>query len=176
VLEEYLKIHPEFKGKVKYDRVFTDVTGFPITGIPYEMGDYMPVFLIDEFENLKHVYDEKKGKLIPLYDENGYPTKVKIYDENGNEIPRIDKNKKVVSIPYFDENGNPRKIYDENGNEIPSLIICKIEPNPGAGLWRPHNDRLPPERKGEGVFIIFSCLAERGRIYKEKIEKFTSNL
>lgn len=176
VLEEYLKIHPEFKGKVKYDEIFTDLTGFPITGIPYEMGDYMPVFLIDEFENLKYVYDEKNGKLIPLYDENGYPTKIKIYDENGKEIPRIDKNKKPILIPYFDENGNPKKIFDENGKEIPCLIICKIEPNPGAGLWRPHNDRLPPERKGEGVFIIFSCLAERGKIYKEKIEKLIGNL
>ncbi len=171
VLEEYLKIHPEFKDKVKYEDIFSDFTGFPITGIPYEMGDYMPVFLIDEFENLKYVYDEKEGKLIPLYDKNGFPTDIKIYDENGKEIPRIDKNKKPVLIPYFDENGNPRKIYDENGKEIPSLVICKIEPNPGAGLWRPHNDRLPPERKGEGVFIIFSCLAERGKIYKEKIEK-----
>lgn len=176
VIEEYLKIHPEFKEKVKYDEIFTDLTGFPITGIPYEMGDYMPVFLVDEFENLRYIYDEKEGKLLPLYDEKGRPTDIKIYDEDGKEIPRIDKNKKSVLIPYFDENGNPRKIYDEDGKEIPPLIICKIEPNPGAGLWRPHNDRLPPERKGEGVFIIFSCLAERGKIYKEKIEKLIGNL
>jgi hypothetical protein len=176
ILEEYLKIHPEFKDRVRYEKIFEDLTGFPITGIPYEMGDYMPLFLVDEFDNLKYIYNEKEGKLIPLYDKNGYPTKVKICDENGKEISRIDKNKNTVLIPYFDENGNPRKIYDENGKEIPSLIICKIEPNPGAGLWRPHNDRLPPERKGEGVFIIFSCLAERGKIYKEKIEKLINNL
>ena len=176
ILEEYLKIHPEFKDRVRYEKIFEDLTGFPITGIPYEMGDYMPLFLVDEFDNLKYIYNEKEGKLIPLYDKNGYPTKVKICDENGKEISRIDKNKNPVLIPYFDENRNPRKIYDENGKEIPSLIICKIEPNPGAGLWRPHNDRLPPERKGEGVFIIFSCLAERGKIYKEKIEKLINNL
>ena len=176
IIEEYLKIHPEFKDKVKYEKTFEDLTGFPITGIPYEMGDYMPLFLVDEFDNLKYLYNEKEGKLIPLYDKNGYPTDVKIYDENRKEIVRIDKNKNPIPIPYFDENGNPRKIYNENGEEIPSLIICKIEPNPGAGLWRPHNDRLPPERKGEGVFIIFSCLAERGKIYKEKIEKLINNL
>jgi hypothetical protein len=47
--------------------------------------------------------------------------------------------------------------------------VYKIEANPGAGLWRPHNDRLPPERKGEGVFTIFDCLGQRGRLYKGKL-------
>jgi len=170
VLNEYLKIYPEFMSKVKYDEIFSDLTGFKINDIPYEMGDYMPVFLIDEDDNLKYIFDEKEEKLIPLYDEKGNPTKIKIFDSNMKEIKRVDKNKKVLSIPLFNEKGEKRKLYDKRGNEIPSLVVYKIEPNPGAGLWRPHNDQLPPERKGEGVFIIFKSLGERAKIYKERLE------
>jgi len=72
-------------------------------------------------------------------------------------------------VPYFDDRGQKRGLFDANGNPIPSLVVYKIEANPGAGLWRPHNDRLPPERKGEGVFAIFDCLGQRGRLYKDKL-------
>ena len=167
ILKEYLKIYPEFKERVKYDEIFTDLTGFSIDDIPYEMGDYMPVFLVDENDNLKYVFDFEKEKIVPLYDEKGNPTDVKIYDEKGEEIKRIDKEGNPVLIPFFDENGNKKKMFDEKGKEIPSLIVYKIEANPGAGLWRPHNDQLPPERKGEGVFTIFDCLGKRAKIAKE---------
>ena len=60
-------------------------------------------------------------------------------------------------------------MFDAHKNPVPSLIMYKIEANTGAGLWRPHNDRLPPERKGEGVFTIFDCLGQRGRLYKGKL-------
>ena len=51
------------------------------------------------------------------------------------------------------------------------MVIFKIEPNPGAGLWRPHNDQLPEERKGEGVFKIFKCLGERAQAYRDKLSQ-----
>lgn len=170
ILEEYLKIYPEFAEKIRYESIFEDLSGFRIDDIPYEMGDYMPVFLVDEDDNLKYIYDYEKEEILPLYDENGYPTSVKIYDENGNEIKRVDDKGNAIFVKLF-EGDKKRKIYDGKGNEIPSLIIYKIETNPGAGLWRPHNDQLPPERKGEGVFIIFKNLGKRAKIYKTSIEK-----
>ena len=65
--------------------------------------------------------------------------------------------------------GHYSKLFDKNGNGIPSLVVYKIEANPGAGLWRPHNDQLPAERKGEGVFTIFECFGERAKLYKQKL-------
>jgi len=58
-------------------------------------------------------------------------------------------------------------LFDSRGEALRLLTVFKIEPNPGAGLWRPHNDQLPPERKGEGVYTIFRCLGERAKIYKD---------
>lgn len=169
VLEIYLKIHPEFAGRARYRKVFRDLTGFPSNGIPYEMGDYMPVFLVDEHDNLVQIFDPETERLLPLYDDRGRPTRVKLFDETGQEIPRRDNRGRPLPIPLFDAQGTKRRLFDGQKNPVPALIVYKIEANPGAGLWRPHNDRLPPERKGEGVFTIFDCLGQRGRLYKEKL-------
>lgn len=172
VLDDYLKIHPEFAKNLKF-KVIKDLTGFDNRDIPYEMGDYMPVFLVDENDNLVRIYDEDTERLIPLYDENGKPTSVEIYDENGKPIPRIDKNGIPVPIRLFDDKGRRIPLFDAKGRPISSLVVYKIEANPGAGLWRPHNDQLPPHRKGEGVYIIFSRLGERAAIYKKKLEELS---
>ena len=83
--------------------------------------------------------------------------------------PRIDEDGAAVPIPMFDEAGNRITRFDRDGEPISTLKIFKIEPNPGAGLWRPHNDQLPPQRKGEGVFKIFKCLGERAMDYRDRI-------
>ena len=169
IIDEYLKIHPEFAKRLKF-RIIKDLTGFDNRDIPYEMGDFMPVFLIDENDNLIRIYDEDTERLISLYDENGKPTPVKIYDENGNPIPRVDENGNPIPIRLFNEKGRKIPLFDSKGRQISSLIVYKIEANPGAGLWKPHNDQLPPHRKGEGVYIIFSRLGERASVYKRKLE------
>ena len=169
ILDQYLQIHPEFKKQVDYPALIKDLTGFSVGDIPYEMGDYMPVFLIDEEEHLKFVYDKRKQNLLALDQKDGRPTKVKVFDSKRKEVPRISPEGKPKDIPYFDKEGNKVGLYDEEGKEIPPLVVFKIEANPGAGLWKPHDDQLPPERKGEGVFTIFSSLGERAKSYKEKI-------
>jgi hypothetical protein len=169
VLDSYLKIHPEIARRARYRKVFTDLTGFPSNGIPYEMGDYMPVFLVDEHDNLCRIFDPETEKLLPLFDAEGRPTPAKIFDDTGKDVARTDENGRPLPVPLFDAQGRKRRLFDAHRNPLPALIVFKIEANPGAGLWRPHNDRLPPERKGEGVFIIFDCLGQRGRLYKEKL-------
>ena len=72
-------------------------------------------------------------------------------------------------IPMFDEDGNRVPRSDRDGEPISTLMVFKIEPNPGAGLWRPHNDQLPEERRGEGVFKIFRCLGERAQVYRDRL-------
>jgi molybdopterin converting factor small subunit len=175
ILNEYLAIHPEFEGKLKLRGNKKVLPKFSFD-IPYEMGDYMPVFLVDENDNLIRVYDEEKEKIIPLFDDTGKPQeKVKIYDKNGKPIPRVTKHGTPLPIPMFDKDGKPIPRYLKKGKSLVSitpLVIFKIEANPGAGLWRPHNDQLPPERKGEGVFTIFKCLGERAAIYQRKLNKF----
>ncbi len=169
VLEVYLKIHPEFAGRARYRKIFSDLTGFPSNGVPYEMGDYMPVFLVDEQDNLRRVFDRETEQLLPLFDDRGRPTRVKLFDENGREIARTDTSGRPLAIPFFDARGKRRRLFDAHKDPVPALIVYKIEANPGAGLWRPHNDRLPAGRKGEGVFTIFDCLGQRGRLYKDKL-------
>ncbi len=169
VLDSYLKIHPEIARRARYRKVFTDLTGFPSNGIPYEMGDYMPVFLVDEHDNLCQIFDPETERLLPLFDADGRPTPSKIFDDAGKEVARTDENGRPLPVPLFDARGKKRRLFDAQKNPIPALVVYKIEANPGAGLWRPHNDRLPPERKGEGVFTIFDCLGQRARRYKDKL-------
>ena len=169
ILEEYLQIHPEFAGKLEIKEPGTDLTGFSDADIPYEMGDYMPVFLVDENDNLISVFDKVSEEIAPLFNEDGSPTDVEIFDEAGKPIPRVDESGSPVSIPVFDEDGSRIPRFDSDGEPISTLMVFKIEPNPGAGLWRPHNDQLPEERRGEGVFKIFRCLGERAQVYRDRL-------
>ena len=171
VLKEYLKVYPEFFRKVKIERIEKDLTGFAQDDIPYEMADFMPVFLVDEDDNLISIFDEKREGLLPLFDEKGEPTEVQIFDEEGKPIPRKDKKGRPLPIPMFDKEGKRILRYNKKARPISTLIVYEIEANPGAGLWRPHDDQLPEERKGEGVSIIFRSLGERARIYKSVIEQ-----
>jgi len=169
ILEEYLKIHPEFSKRVKFEKIEKDLTGFSQDDIPYEMGDYMPVFLVNEEDNLIFLFDREKRKLLPLFTEDGEPTNLQVFNERGRPIPRRDSKGKPLVIPMFDKEGKRIHRFNENGEEISTLTVFKIEANPGAGLWRPHNDQLPLKRKGEGVSIIFRSLGERAKIYREKL-------
>jgi hypothetical protein len=171
ILEEYLQIHPEFADEIKITEPGSDLTGFSDADIPYEMGDYMPVFLVDRDDNLVRIFDTSTEELMPLFHEDGSPTDVEIYDENGHPVPRVDESGAPVPIPMFDAKGDRIARFDRDGNPISTLLMFKIEPNPGAGLWRPHDDQLPEERKGEGVFKIFRCLGERAGVYRDKLNQ-----
>ena len=130
--------------------------------------------MVDENDNLISVFDTATEEVVPLFNEDGSPTHAEVFDENGNSIPRIHENGSPVAIPMFDESGNHIRRFDREGNPISMLMVFKIEPNPGAGLWRPHNDQLPEERKGEGVFKIFKCLGERAQIYRDKLDELAN--
>jgi hypothetical protein len=145
ILKDYLEAHPEFSKDVNINLELKN------TDLPYEMGDYMPVFLVDNQDNLVRIYDEETGEIHELF-EDGKPTRIKLFDKKG----------KVLTPPYpmFDKAGNRINRYNIKGQLISPLTVFKIEPNPGAGLWRPHNDQLPAERKGEGVYLIFKSLGE----------------
>ena len=172
MLETYLQIHPEFADRIEMTEVGTDLTGFSDADIPYEMGDYMPVFLVDENDNLISIFDKSSEEVLPLFNEDGSATDVNVHDESGNPIPRVDKNGSPVPIPMFDAEGKRIQRFDRDGDPISTLIVLKIEPNPGAGLWRPHDDQLPEERRGEGVFKIFRCLGERSQVYRDRLNEF----
>ena len=168
ILEEYLSAHPEYAGQVRME-IGEDLTGFSDADIPYEMGDYMPVFLVDEQDHLIQLYDEDTEQFLPLFDEEGKPNEAAVYDADGTPIPRTDEAGHALPIPMFDAEGHRIARFDAKGRPISTLVALKIEPNPGAGLWRPHNDQLPPERKGEGVYTIFRCLGERAAMVREKL-------
>lgn len=169
ILEEYLAVHPEYAGQVQME-IGEDLTGFSDADIPYEMGDYMPVFLVDQEDHLTQLYDEDTETFLSLYDVDGRPTDVQVHDADGNVFSRTDAEGHPIPISLFDEDGHRLPRFDSKGRPISSLVVLKIEPNPGAGLWRPHNDQLPPERKGEGVYIIFKCLGQRAGLYREQLE------
>jgi hypothetical protein len=173
ILEEYLRIHPEFAERIEIKEPGSDLTGFSEADIPYEMGDYMPVFLVDDEDKLISIFDNDREEIIPLFNKDGSPTNVNIYDGEGNPIPRVNEDGSPLPIPMFDHKGNPIPRFDNKGNSISTLLVFKIEPNPGAGLWRPHNDQLPEERKGEGVFKIFRCLGERAQVYRDKLNEIS---
>ncbi|MBN1900286.1 hypothetical protein JW926_03055 [Candidatus Sumerlaeota bacterium] len=169
ILNEYLAVHPEYAGETLQEPG-SDLTGFPDTGIPYEMGDYMPLLLVDENDNLIKIFDEEKEEIVDLFDDKGKATNIPILDKNKKPIRRKDDSGNPLAISMFDEKGRRIHRFTKNGCEIPLLKVFKIESNPGAGLWKPHDDQLPPERKGEGVFHIFKCFGERAKLYKEKLE------
>ncbi len=169
ILDSYLKGHPEFSFDREILEPHLNALGRADHEILYEMGDYMCVLLTDEQGYLKRVYDREKERFIslPEDDQKGTPPDgLKIYDQDG----------KLQSLPVKLYEGNKkRKLFwqDEKGKkrEVKSLTVVKIEPNPGAGLWRPHNDRLKlVNRDGEGVYRIFKTFSEWGKLYKEKID------
>ncbi|HQO33381.1 MAG TPA: hypothetical protein PLG59_01885 [bacterium] len=168
ILDEYLDIYPEFQARVPRE-LGEDLTGIADWDIPYEMGDYMPVMLVDQQDRYVAVYDRKAEKILPLFHEDGSPTEVEIFDKKRRPIPRVDSQGNPLPIPAFDEAGIRIPLFDSRGEALRLLTVFKIEPNPGAGLWRPHNDQLPPERKGEGVYTIFRCLGERARVYRDRL-------
>ncbi len=167
ILDEYLGAYPEFKDKVPQE-LGADLTGVEDSDIPYEMGDYMPYMLVDENDNYTALYDRKNEEILPLYHPDGSITDTKIFDKDGKELVRLDPLGQPASFPAFDASGNRIEYFNEHGEPVRTLAALKIEPNPGAGLWRPHNDQLPLERKGEGVYKIFRCLGERGRLYRQR--------
>ncbi len=162
-VEEYLKLYPEFRKKLPRYEELAQCGDFVPDDIPYEMGDYMPVFLINEEDRLCAVYDFKSQQRIPLLTPTGRRRNVEVYDASGQPVAWDENN-----LPeYYSAEGERIGLYNGHGEEIPPFVVYKIEPNPGAGLWRPHNDQLPPERKGEGVIKVFDCLAQRARRCKE---------
>ncbi|MFH1743413.1 MAG: hypothetical protein ABIH23_30780, partial [bacterium] len=168
ILDEYLDIYPEFQTRVPR-QLGKDLTGMEDSDIPYEMGDYMPFMLVDQEDRYTAIYDYEKEEILPLYNSDGSPTEVKIFDRQGNVVPRVDDTGHPIFLPALDENGERTPLFDHHNDPLKTLTVFKIEPNPGAGLWRPHNDQLPLERKGEGVYTIFRCLGQRAKIYKERL-------
>jgi len=173
IIDEYMTVHPEFAGKIRFERK-EDLTGFANTDIPYEMADYMPVLQVDENNCLVRIYDEDTGRFQSLYDEQGKPTDVQVYDIEGRPIERVDSEGKPKPIRMFDDLGRRIPLLNGKGKRISTLVVYKIESNPGAGLWRPHDDQLPTNRKGEGVMKIFRCLGQRAKIYREKIQQLAA--
>ena len=168
ILDSYLEVHTEFSFDREILEPHSNVTGQADHEILYEMGDYMCVFLVDDQDYLMRIYDDEKERFISLYknDKSDQPNpKLKVYDKNG----------KLQSLPVKLYKGNKkRKLFWQYGNgkkkSVKSLAVVKIEPNPGAGLWRPHNDRLKlVGRDGEGVYRIYKTFSEWGKLYKEKI-------
>ena len=153
ILTEYLEAHPEFRDQIDINEEIKH------TDIPYEMGDYMPVMLVDAQDCLTHVFDRTSEKVLPLF-ANGKPTGIKVYDKSGKPV--------AAPYPMFDAQGKLIKRYNNRKELLPPLAVFKIEPNPGAGLWRPHNDQLPADRKGEGVYLLFQALGEIAKEFKRK--------
>ena len=165
ILKSYLEVHNQFEFRPETLAPHVNALGRADHEILYEMGDYMCVLMVDSQDFLTRVYDQERERFILLY-KNGRPNrKLKLYDDKG----------KPQSLPLklFDGDRKKRLYWQyEEGRKRPvkSLTVVKIEPNPGAGLWRPHNDRLKlVGRDGEGVCLISRILAEWGKQYKQKI-------
>jgi hypothetical protein len=162
ILNSYLEVHDRFSFDKEILKPQSNLLGRADHEILFEMGDYMCVLLVDSEDRLTGVYDYEKERFISLVPPN---PKLKVYDEEGE----------LQALPVkLYEGGKKRKLFwqypDEEKKPVKSLAVVKIEPNPGAGLWRPHNDRLKlVGRDGEGVYKICKILSEWGKLYKEKI-------
>ena len=166
ILESYLEIRKEFKLDREIMEPHENLLGVPDSEILYEMGDYMVAFCIDDREFLTRVYDREKQVFIDLYTGGKPNPAVQIVDARGK--------KQALPIRLF-EGDNKRELFwmargSKKKYPVRSLAGIKIEPNPGAGLWRPHNDRLAlVDRDGEGVRMIFQALGEWGTKFKQAI-------
>ncbi len=176
IIDSYLQVHREFAGeKTRMLIPKRNVLGVPDWRIIYEMGDYMPAFLVDEKDSLVRIYDRGEGRFIDLFKDGEPSRELDIYDEEGKAVELLDRKGRPVAVPLFDSDGNRRNLTYRLAHEDPdvrhpvrSLTVLKIEPNPGAGLWRPHNDRLKlVGRDGEGVYKIFKILGEWAGEYKK---------
>ena len=140
----------------------TNTLGRPDHEILYEMGDYMCVLLVDGSDALERIYDHDGERFITVGDRKN--PELEIADSSGVEPP--------YPVKLFDRGKKKRLYWSYRGGErrpVSSTAVVKIEPNPGAGLWRPHNDRLKlVGRDGEGVYQIFRILGEWGKRYSEK--------
>ncbi len=165
ILESYLEVHNEFSFDREILEQHSNILGRPDHEILFEMGDYMCVFLVNDQDFLTRVYDHEKEQFIPLYKSGRPNPKLKVYDEKGelqSQPVKLYKGSKMRKL-FWQYEKNKKK-------PVKSLAVVKIEPNPGAGLWRPHNDRLKlVGRDGEGVYRIYKILSDWGKLYKEKI-------
>ncbi|MFC1677437.1 hypothetical protein ACFL3G_10305 [Planctomycetota bacterium] len=177
IIDSYLEVHQEFAhARDELLKPHTNLLGRPDSEICYEMGDYMPFFLLDDDDMIEKVYDSKSEKVIELYDRNGKVNPdVKLF-LNGKAIKLVDKKGVVKRVSYFNDKQKPCGIeftYKKGKRQkTKSLIVMKIEQNPGAGLWRPHVDRcrLVP-REDEGCYLVFRNLGEWARKYREIYRK-----
>jgi hypothetical protein len=165
ILDSYREVHGRFALHPDLVQPHVNLLNVPDHEIMFEMGDYMPVLLVDDQDNLVQVYDDQREQFIPVVRNGQANPKLKLYDARGNKLR--------PPVKLF-HHGRKRRLFWQHGRgkkrRARALTVVKIECNPGAGLWRPHNDRLKlVGRDGEGVYHIFQVLGEWGQLYKQKI-------
>jgi hypothetical protein len=165
ILDSYREVHRQFEFDAEVLEPHANLLGVPDHEILFEMGDYMPVLLIDNQDRLERVYDHEREQFMPVMVDGRANPRLKFFDTKGRELR--------PPIQMF-ERGKRRRLYWQEGKRkkqrARSLTVVKIECNPGAGLWRPHNDRLKlVGRDGEGVYQIFEVLGAWGERYRQKI-------
>ena len=150
ILADYLKHNPAFAEDENIKSLFSqDALPEKYLEIPYEMGDYLAYWLVDEHDNVKQVYDwdRETDNFVDLYDSEGAWKGVSIYDIEGSlVVPDLATGK----FNLFDSDGNRRQLYyrkpgaegfDPDRHAVRALTYTKMEPNPLAGLWGPHANR-----------------------------------
>jgi hypothetical protein len=166
ILQSYLDVHKEFEFDADVLKPRKNALGVADHEILFEMGDYIPVLLVDDRGQLTAVYSHERESIIPIAVNDRANPHLTIMDAHGEALP--------LPVKLFDGTGMKRKLFwqyrKDKKQSVRSLTVAKIEPNPGAGLWRPHNDRLKlVGRDGEGVYRIFEALGQWGKQYKKKI-------
>ena len=173
IIDSYLEIHSEFADeKDAMTKSYTDSLGCADTEVKYEMGDYMSLFLLDKDDMIERVYDSNSEQVINVYDRKGRPSAdVNLYLDD-KEIELVDKKGIVKRIEYFDKDMKPCGIEftykNQNRQRAGALVVVKVEPNPGAGLWRPHNDRLKLcDKDGQGCYKVFENLGQWAKKFRD---------
>ncbi len=165
IFDSYREVHERFVLGEDLVLPHANLLDVPDHEILFEMGDYMPVLLVDDEDHLINVYDHQHEQFVSVSLDGRPNPKLKFYDAKGNKL--------TPPVKLF-SNGRRRKLFWQYGRgkkqRARPITVVKIECNPGAGLWRPHNDRLKTvDRDGEGVFQIFEVLGQWGKKYKQKI-------